>query len=409
MGEVRSGTVVIVVLVLTAALLPLFISFFGWDPTWRSLGVTPLEPHFFDTHAVADHAACAAKGYDAYTLTECDNFLPFNYPPVWLWIGYIGVDGSDSTWIALLLTSAAALASVLLFRGRSIPDGLVCSLGLLSPPVMMAVERGNIDLSIYALVAIAAVTLHGRARFCTPAALGLLSLSVILKLYPIFCVGMAARPSRSRVVLAGLLTLVAGAYYAAIAEYLPKIRAITPTTYMLSYGYKTIFLGLDRLRVEAGLPPFGFDESWLPLLALVFAVLCAAAVACTKPQPLVSAGLPGTAFLFGAGIYCGTFCLGTNFMYRMMFLLLCIPQLLDWTGRELMSGARWKGQVLLFALLSTLWSMGANGHESFMLISQLMNWVLFTALIAVMMSNMLQRFRMNYLFPPPRRKFLGEL
>src|SRR5512142_799784 len=124
MGEVRSGTVVIVVLVLTAALLPLFISLFGWDPTWRSLGVTPLEPHSFDTHAVTDHAACAAKGFDAYTLTECDNFLPFNYPPIWLWLGYLGITGEDSWWIAILMAAAASIPGILLFKDRSVSSGI---------------------------------------------------------------------------------------------------------------------------------------------------------------------------------------------------------------------------------------------------------------------------------------------
>ena len=42
----------------------------------------------------------------------------------------------------------------------------------------------------------------------------------------------------------------------------------------------------------------------------------------------------GTAFLFGAGIYCGTYLLGTNFIYRLMFLLLCLPQLQDWQIRK---------------------------------------------------------------------------
>ena len=68
----------------------------GWSPTWRSVGVTPLEPHFFDMHAVTDHAECAAKGFDAYSLNSCDPRTAFNYPPVWLLLGRLGIDGSDS-------------------------------------------------------------------------------------------------------------------------------------------------------------------------------------------------------------------------------------------------------------------------------------------------------------------------
>jgi hypothetical protein len=48
----------------------------------------------------------------------------------------------------------------------------------------------------------------------------------------------------------------------------------------------------------------------------------------------VAASVAGTAFLFGSGIYCGTFLLGTNYIYRLMFLLLCIPQLQDWISQK---------------------------------------------------------------------------
>lgn len=48
----------------------------------------------------------------------------------------------------------------------------------------------------------------------------------------------------------------------------------------------------------------------------------------------VTNSVAGTAFLFGSGIYCGTFLLGTNFIYRLIFLLLCVRQLLDWQKAE---------------------------------------------------------------------------
>ena len=65
--RIGSGTVV-----LSAILIALFVllglgHLVGWDPTWRTFGVTPLEPHFFDMHAVTDHVECAAKGFDAYS------------------------------------------------------------------------------------------------------------------------------------------------------------------------------------------------------------------------------------------------------------------------------------------------------------------------------------------------------
>ncbi len=107
---------------------------------------------------------------------------------------------------------------------------------------------------------------------------------------------------------------------------------------------------------------------------------------CTIPNSVA-----GTAFLFGTGIYCGTFLLGTNFIYRLMFLLLCLPQLRDWLSVNTDDRER-KIEVGLFAtILAALWLHGeANGHSTFLLVPQLIDWVLFFGLAAVLMSNLLK-------------------
>lgn len=55
-------------------------------------------------HAVTDHPACTAKGFDEYVLNPCDPRTPFTYPPTSLWLGYLGIDGTDSAWLAVLVT-----------------------------------------------------------------------------------------------------------------------------------------------------------------------------------------------------------------------------------------------------------------------------------------------------------------
>ena len=72
---------------LIALSLGLFLDYLSdWEATWRTFGVTPLKPHFYDTHALTDHIECASKGFDAYVRTSC-NTIPFNYPPIWsLWL-----------------------------------------------------------------------------------------------------------------------------------------------------------------------------------------------------------------------------------------------------------------------------------------------------------------------------------
>ena len=107
-------------------------------------------------HVINDYAACAWKGVDAYAPHAC-NVHNFNIPPTWLWLGFLGVDGSDSSWLSAVLIAAALIVMVLLFRGRSWSHGVVALGAMISPSVMMGVERGNLDLLILALVGSAAL------------------------------------------------------------------------------------------------------------------------------------------------------------------------------------------------------------------------------------------------------------
>lgn len=107
----------------------------------------------------------------------------------------------------------------------------------------------------------------------------------------------------------------------------------------------------------------------------------------------VQTSVAGTAFLFGAGIYCGTYLLGTNFIYRLMFLLLCVPQLQDWQIQKC-EGDKTGGIVelgLFATVLGVLWLNGnSNGHSIFLLLPQLLDWFLFFCMVAVLMLNLLR-------------------
>ena len=394
--RIGSGTVVALGLAATTIALLALGRVVGWDPTWRAFGVTPLQPPFFDMHVINDYAACAWKGVDAYEPRAC-NIVNFNIPPTWLWLGFLGVDASDSSWLSVLVIAATAIVLVLLFRGRSWPYGVIALGAVISPSVMMGVERGNLDLLILALVGSAALIYEeGRiGRAC--GAIAFLGLGVVLKLFPMFCVSLAARLSRQTFLFACATLALSLIYVVSTMKYVLLIRRNVPTTFILSYGYKAIFLGLDHIRSEAGLNPTELADTWVPACTAAVVLICAAIVAITtfrnrREFCSVDISVAGTAFLFGAGIYCGTFLLGTNFIYRLMFLLLCVPQLLDWQIHKY-EGDKVVGIAelgLLVTVLGVLWINGnANGHSMFLLLPQLLDWFLFFLMVAVLLSNFL--------------------
>jgi hypothetical protein len=392
---IGSGTVVAVGLLGTAVVLLVLGGVVGWDPTWRAFGVTPLQPPFFDMHIINAYAACASKGVDAYAPQSCFRYNSFNIPPAWLWLGSLGVDESDSSWLSALFIAAAAVVMVLLVRGRLWSHGVIALAAIISPSVMMGVERGNLDLLILALVGSAALIYREARAVCACGAITLLLLGVVLKLVPIFCVSVAARFTKQTFLFACAIAALSFMYLGLILNYVFLIRRNVPTTFGWSYGYKSIFLGIDHIRSEAGLSPIGLSDTWLPALTAALVLICAAIVAVSNFRSLrdfcpVDVSTAGTAFLFGAGTYCGTYLLGTNYIYRLMFLLLCVPQLLDWQIRKYQGDNRIGiAELGLFGtVMGALWLNGnANGRPIFLLLPQLLNWFLFFLMAAVLLSN----------------------
>jgi hypothetical protein len=394
--SIRSGAVVAMGIVgVTIGLLALG-HIVGWNATWRAFGVTPLQPPFFDMHVINDYAACAWKGFDTYAPHAC-NGDNFNIPPTWLWLGLLGVDGTDSPWLSGVVIAAAMIVMSLLLRARPWYHGVIALSAMISPSVMMGVERGNLDLLILALVGSAALIYEERSVGRECVAITFLSLGVALKLFPMFCVSLTARFSKQSFIFACAIAALSLIYLDLTMKYIFLIRRNVPTTFILSYGYKSIFLGLDHIRSEAGLSPIGLADTWVPMSTAVLVLICAAAVAANSSRERsgscsVAESAAGNAFLFGAGIYCGTYLLGTNFIYRLMFLLLCVPQLLDWQILRRSEGGKAAGNTelgLFVSVLGVLWLNGnADGHTIFLLLPQLLNWLLFFCMAAVLMLNL---------------------
>ena len=109
----------------------------GWNPTWRTFGVTPLEPHL---HVPIDYATCAAKGIDPYVPHAC-NLANFNLPSIWLWLSILEISRPNAPWLFVGMIAIAFGVMVGLLKGWSVADGLIALIAKLSPSVLMGVER----------------------------------------------------------------------------------------------------------------------------------------------------------------------------------------------------------------------------------------------------------------------------
>jgi len=302
------GTVVALGLVGAAIVLLVLGRLVEWDPTWRALGVTPLQPPFFDMHVLNDYAACAWKGADAYAPHAC-NVDSYNIPAMWLWLGFLGVDGSDSSWLSAAVIAAAVFVMVLFLQRRPWFHGTIrvgsddfslcddgCRARQYRPAHPGAGRVGRVDLR--------RETSRARMRG--------------------HCISLFWRRVEA---IPDVLRLARGPLEQADLHLRDNIHLII--------WVQDNFSRFRSSKKRSGVKPIGLADTRAPASIAALVLICAATVAVhsfRNRREFCSVGIfaAGAAFLCGAGIYCGTYLLGTNFIYRLMFLLLCIPQLLDW-------------------------------------------------------------------------------
>src|SRR5205085_2865823 len=147
---------------------------------------------------------------DVLARNPCDPFpRPANYPRMWLWPSFLGL-GQSSTIVLGVVVAVAFFAGALVLMGRVEKplDVLVWICLLISPAVMLGVERGNADLIVFPLVVTALVLLGSRATSARVAAHGVFLFAAMLKLFPAFAfIALLRQPRRRMLAGAGLVAL----------------------------------------------------------------------------------------------------------------------------------------------------------------------------------------------------------
>ena len=382
------------VVVAGAAAVPLLIASVGWGAWNGVLGVPGMSPHFLDLRIITGGAPCASRGMDVYLDGHCDPLgRRFNLPPVWLLLGHLGLTDAAAPWLGPLFGFGAVMVFAALMRDRSVAAGIAALAALLSPSVMLGFERGNVDLVMFVLVGCAALLLADETRPRLAASFSLLALAVMAKLYPVFCCAVAVRSGRMVAFGSALLLLGVG-YLIGIADFLGLIRGNTDVTPDHSYGYLVPFMFVERYAA----PQFGFSVAGLSAGALPIALVsiwCAlvagASLALWRRDAqhcVIATGTAGAAFTFGAAIYCGSFLFSaSNYAYRLIFVLLCLPQLFDWVGDSTnQHGDTRKAAWILLALIYFLLWYLVRGNNIWAMIS-LCEYLAFAGLAGILLLD----------------------
>lgn len=306
---------------LVAALLLVFAAGLIRPGVFNALGVHPLKPLYSDLIAILAAGEAQEVGRDPYEHNPLDPFnRPHVYGPWWLVTGDLGLVRSDAWWLGSLLATAIAVVGARLLSPRGKGELFAAGALLISPPVLLAMERANNDLVMLLLLAGAAWLTTRRSWIGGAMGGALLLTAAALKLYPIAALpAMAARATtrkRAMAWVAATALVVAGVTLASLATY-RMIAAMAPEPLTIfGYGAKLtyyVFLTIPDERL------------WLTLGALP--VLAAAGWLAWKHRGDLWQLVPATGFdaaCYLAGALCWSFCYVStiSFSYRMVLLLL---------------------------------------------------------------------------------------
>ena len=379
----------IVVIVLAAYLAAAAI---GGASQWKRVHEPVETPSFLDMRSLTSAWECSRKGVDPLPANPCDpHGRPANYPRIWLALRVFGL--GDSAAVPLGVANGAVFfLSVLLLVGRlRLLEGVVIAAALCSPAVMFGVERGNVDLTVVALVCAGLVLLRKQRAVAWVGSHALFLLAAVLKLFPVFALVVLARQSGRRLWLAALVAVLVVIDVIATLGDLKTIHRVLPQRIPLSYGVGVLSDGLAELHAlrTSAMSPHSLSHAIAAALVVIGAAL-AWLLTRRAPIRLLDDGLTlrTDAFYAGAATYVGTYVVTHNYDYRLASLILVLPLLMTRGGSA--SATRHVARMGIALVIASLYVGGQLWSTAFPW-DELVNWPLFVYLAAALLAGVSTR------------------
>lgn len=279
----------------------------------------------------------------------------YNYPTLWVRLfDAVGwneeaTEFAGSILIALFGIGCALLLVVGMQRRRVLAQFSVLVVCGLSPPALLLMERGNVDIVVFVLLSASVLLYFHRLR---EIAAGIIAMAAVAKLFPAgAAIMLVTDPTRRRRTIVLFLVLSVGGLLVILAD-LPRIVSNTPAQPGDSFGVAAVPLWIVH---KLGLP-----VDWTgPLPRLVgivvttisLGVLAGALFAwpASRPSSALRAVVKQIAddratsilFLVGGGSFLAAYLVGVSWDYRLVVLIPAILALtrIDERGAWLLCGS----------------------------------------------------------------------
>jgi hypothetical protein len=387
----------------------------GYEQTWRLWNIPTLSPCFADCRVITSGAESRALGYNPLLNNPQDPWKrTMNYPRIWQMLYRVGVNQNDTVYGGCLFAALFVLG-LFLYTPATLTrlTSAILILSIFSPAVLTGVERGNNDLLMFFLLSLAIFCMKSDGATLKGMAVAAVLTAFVLKLYPIFGVGLILNQKKKFVMRMGLFAVAFATIYC-LATYIDLvwIRHAVPDCVYPCYGINILWMKVGN-HGPAGLGRI------MKLLSYIVVVICLALAlrgifskkfSCSGEADRDQRTLD--AFRVGSGVYVGTFLLGSNFDYRLVFLLFVIPQLALWANSRFNSIAK-VAQWAVLAIVFSLWRFILDPFVSFLhlgfwgsLLPEISSWFIFGGLLFLFSCSLPQWVKdaaVNLCFPKARR------
>lgn len=375
----------------------------GYHETWDLWKVPSWTPPFLDFRLIPGSAESFARGYEPAVENPYDpGGRIFNYPAFWRLFFYSGITQADTVWISVSMIVLFFLSVFLFPEKLSVAGAIGMLVVLFSPASMLLYERGNVDLFVFFVCAMAVFALGYSAYLAT----ALILFAAIMKLFPILGLSILLKEPRKtflRLSIPSVLILVI--YMIATRESVQASWNLTMRGDGLSYG-TDVFVdryadAITRVfsqwlapgRVDLLLQYGSLAAALILLLVIVILALINTGQSETQTERNFAA------FRMGASIYIGTFLLGNNWDYRLAFLVLLVPQLVEWMrspgktyrllawlSMSLILVSCWHLRIVEIPLVN-IFSSEQDAMKFWIVLDEAANWILFTSLAYLLFAS----------------------
>jgi hypothetical protein len=328
---------------------------------WHLYGFPPGEILFLDLHFILSAWECSRQGFDVVSSNPCDIMRrEFIYPPAWLIFAPIPVGTDGALWIGIVVTVSYLVTAAIVLRPYDAKTFLIGLALLLSPSTMYVVERCNVD-ALFFLVTVFVVWLtFAPSLMRSVLANALVGTSVALKIYPLALLPVTipqwAKDRRSTIVVASILAAFGIIYLFIQWDEISRFATGVPSQPTLAMFGGALLPWAWELVSDVELPEVFKGKIFV---VVMFAGLCVLIDQYCKPSldheqaDTINARL----FVCGGLVLAFCFLVTINVSYRLIFVILTVPYLLEIVRHGQSKRVCWLASISLIWCLWSSWNM----------------------------------------------------